>query len=117
PLVTIVPVRVLDCNGDGTSTDVANGIYYAVDEAHANVINLSLGAGSPSTALRLAVEHALASGVMVVAAAGNGGGSSCPPNTPVTTTTSSSTSTTTPPTTTPMSSTTSPPASTPSAGT
>jgi serine protease len=68
----IMPVKVLDRNGSGTYTNVANGIIWATDHG-ANVINLSLGGSSPSRALEAAVQYAYDHGVTVVAAAGNDG--------------------------------------------
>ena len=74
PLAWIVPVRVLDCNGNGTTKDVADGIIWAADPAggNADVISLSLG-GGPSMLEEQAIEYALSQGVTVVAAAGNNG--------------------------------------------
>jgi hypothetical protein len=65
-----MPVKVLNKNGSGTYTQVANGIYWAVDHG-AQVINLSLGGDSPSATLEDAVAYAYNKGVTVVAAAGN----------------------------------------------
>lgn len=69
----VLPVRVLDANGEGTDADVASGIIWAANHG-ADVISLSL-AGPKSSAESSAVAYALSKGVAVVAAAGNDG---CP---------------------------------------
>ncbi|NJL78155.1 MAG: S8 family serine peptidase [Richelia sp. RM2_1_2] len=69
----IMPVKVLDDFGSGSTTAVANGIYYAVDNG-ADVINLSLGGSFPSFGIERALEYANSKGVIVVMAAGNNGG-------------------------------------------
>jgi serine protease len=66
----IMPVKVLNSNGVGQDDWVANGIVWAADNG-AKVINLSLGAPSPSTVLEDAVNYAHDKGAVVVAAAGN----------------------------------------------
>ncbi len=68
--VRVLPVRVLDANGQGFYSDVVAGIRYAADRG-ARIINLSLGGGAYSRALQEAVDHARARGSLPVAAAGN----------------------------------------------
>ncbi len=72
PEVTILPVRVLDANGSGSNTWVANGIIWAVDNG-ANIINLSLGSASNSEVVADACAYAYNRGVTVLAATGNDG--------------------------------------------
>jgi subtilisin family serine protease len=69
---SIMPVKVLDANGVGNSTTVAQGIDWAV--AHgANVINLSMATTGNEQVLTTAISAAVARGVTVVIAAGNSG--------------------------------------------
>jgi len=77
PDARILPVRVLDANGEGTSDVVADGIRKAAD-AGAAVINLSLGTdvvlrNVSGSGLREALDHAWAKGSIPVLAAGNDG--------------------------------------------
>lgn len=74
PKTKILPVRVLDASGSGSTDVVARGLVWAVDKG-ADVVNLSLSSGFQDAALRRAVAYAQQRGVVVVAAAGNDGGS------------------------------------------
>ncbi len=69
---SIMPVKVLDATGNGTYTNIVNGITFAADNG-AKVINMSLGGASGSTALQNAVIYAYNRGVTIVCAAGNAG--------------------------------------------
>ncbi|WP_411375772.1 S8 family serine peptidase [Arthrobacter sp. MPF02] len=71
PGCTILAGKVLNDSGVGTSSSVANGINWAVNNG-AKVINMSIGAQASRT-LEAAVNKAWSKGVVLVAAAGNGG--------------------------------------------
>jgi serine protease len=70
----LMPVKVLNESGWGTTTDVADGIRWAADHG-AHVINLSLGGPRNARVLQKAIDYARSRGAVVVAAAGNTGGS------------------------------------------
>src|SRR6266480_1855943 len=73
PSAQVMPIRVLDANGEGDPDVVAKGIDYAVAH-HVDVINLSLGGDVLSTVasgddkFTAAVQNALNHGMVVVAA-------------------------------------------------
>ncbi|HEV7762880.1 MAG TPA: S8 family serine peptidase, partial [Acidimicrobiales bacterium] len=68
----IMPVKVLDGQGNGTDAQIASGIVWATDHG-AKVINMSLGGVGSSATLDNAVRYARTHDVVVVAAAGNDG--------------------------------------------
>jgi subtilisin family serine protease len=70
-------VRVLDCNGSGSTSGVISGVDW-VTQNHINpaVANMSLGGGA-STALDNAVNSLSNSGVAVAVAAGNSNANAC----------------------------------------
>ena len=80
PEARLLPVRVLDKEGNGTTAQIADGIRYAADQG-AQVINLSLGFQSPLgeavkvlggvTPVYDAIDYAFDKGAVVVFAAGN----------------------------------------------
>ncbi|MBI2410378.1 MAG: S8 family serine peptidase [Candidatus Kerfeldbacteria bacterium] len=70
PSAAVMAVKVLDSEGYGYDSNIADGIRYAVDNG-ADIINLSLGSSLASNTLKEAVDYAVAAGVLVVAAAGN----------------------------------------------
>ncbi|WP_276301571.1 S8 family peptidase [Halorussus lipolyticus] len=69
---TLHAVKVLDCAGSGTYSDIAAGIEYTANQGW-DVGSMSLGGDSGSQALQDAVEYAQNNGVLLVAAAGNAG--------------------------------------------
>lgn len=77
PDARVIPLRVLDDNGEGFSDDFVSAFDKAIAE-HANVINLSAGAVVPladkvfeDPAFESAVRRAVTAGIVVVFAAGN----------------------------------------------
>lgn len=66
----IMPIKVMEAEGYGTTFDIAKGIVWAVDHG-ADVINLSLGNYEPSSLMKKAIDYAYKKNVVMVAAAGN----------------------------------------------
>lgn len=71
PKARILPVRVLNSEGQGSVFSIARGIRYATQHG-AGVINLSLGLLNRSDCVRAALREARLSAI-IVASAGNGG--------------------------------------------
>jgi len=79
PKVTLVPVRVTDCNGSGWTSDLIAGIDWAVADHQAGqpaVMNISMS-GTLSAKVNAAVDRAIADGIVVVTAAGNNNKDAC----------------------------------------
>ncbi|WP_285475500.1 S8 family peptidase [Actinoplanes sp. NBRC 101535] len=75
--VQLVAVRVLDCEGSGTTAGVINGINWVTTNAvKPAVANMSLGGGT-STTLDTAVGNSIAAGVTYGIAAGNDNANAC----------------------------------------
>jgi serine protease len=75
--ITLHAVRVLGCNGSGSTSGVIAGVNW-VTQNHAKpaVANMSLGGGA-STALDDAVRNSIAAGVTYAIAAGNSNANAC----------------------------------------
>src|SRR6266704_1205794 len=73
--VSVMAVRALGPNGQGSSLNVSQAVRFAADNG-ARIINLSLGTnetfGGP-TDIELAINYAWSKGALIVAAAGNAG--------------------------------------------
>jgi subtilisin family serine protease len=77
--VSIVGVRVLNCRGSGTNSQVIAGIDWVTSDHAAGelaVANMSLG-GNASNALDNAVRRSIADGISYAIAAGNDNGNAC----------------------------------------
>jgi serine protease len=67
---SIMPVKVMDSSGSGTTFTITRGIYFAAANG-AKVFNMSLGTNSNSQTMRDAIAYAYSRGVIIVCAAGN----------------------------------------------
>ena len=77
--VTIHPVRIFDCAGSASASDVVLGLEYIVDDHLAGqpaVLNLSIG-GNANSLEDAAVQAVIDDGITVVVAAGNDGAPAC----------------------------------------
>ncbi|ARU60029.1 hypothetical protein CBW65_02325 [Tumebacillus avium] len=70
----IMPVKVLNSSGSGTTSNIIAGVRWAADHG-AKVINMSLGGGSYSQAFQDAVNYAWGKNIVLTAAAGGSGSS------------------------------------------
>jgi subtilisin family serine protease len=78
--VSIVPVRVLDSCGAGTTTMVLKGLNWILADHQPGekaVVNMSIGFEDTATIIDTAIKSLLAEGIVVVAASGNDGQSAC----------------------------------------
>jgi subtilisin family serine protease len=66
----VMPVKVLDSNGSGSTYAVAQGVIWATDHG-AKVINMSLGNYADAQFLHDAVKYAFDHDVVLIAASGN----------------------------------------------
>jgi subtilisin family serine protease len=76
--IALVPVRVLNCNGSGSWSDVVAGLDWVASNHSTGkaVANLSLGGGY-SQSVNDAVARVVQDGVVVAVAAGNDNGDAC----------------------------------------
>ncbi len=75
--ISVMAVRALGPNGQGTSTNTSQAIVWAADHG-ARIINLSLGTNETfigPTDIQLAINYAWSKGALIIAAAGNSGSS------------------------------------------
>lgn len=72
PDAVVMPLRVLDADNRGRTSDIAAALEWAADEG-VDIANLSLGGSVDSATERAAIEYAASAGVLLVAAAGNSG--------------------------------------------
>ncbi|MFM9014927.1 MAG: S8 family peptidase [Candidatus Nanopelagicus sp.] len=74
---SVIPVRVLNCRGSGSTSDIIAGINWIITVNSATAIaNLSLGGGA-SISLDAAVDNLIDDRVSVVVAAGNSSANAC----------------------------------------
>ena len=77
PGTKLTGVKVLDCSGSGSTSQVIKGVDWVTANAQRPAVaNMSLG-GSASSALDDAVRQSAASGVVYALAAGNSGADAC----------------------------------------
>lgn len=75
--VTLHPVRVLDCNGSGSTSGVIAGIdWVTANHVKPAVANMSLGGGA-STSLDTALRNSISAGITYAVAAGNENALAC----------------------------------------
>lgn len=78
--VTLVPVKVLGCDGSGYVSDVIAGLDWVIaDHSFGTpaVANMSLGFNGPQSSVDVATQSLIDDGVAVVVAAGNSGTLAC----------------------------------------
>lgn len=66
----ILPVKIMNAQGTGSTSDLTAGIIYAADRG-ANIINMSVGGFPHSQYVQDAVDYAWSKGAVLIGAAGN----------------------------------------------
>ena len=75
--VNLIAVRVLDCQGEGSMSDVIAGVNFVTQNAQGpSVANMSLGGGL-SQALDDAIQNSINAGITYIVAAGNENTNAC----------------------------------------
>lgn len=72
PNAELIVGKVLSNEGSGSSTGIARGIVWAVEQG-ANIISMSLGGGGPDQETNAAIDYAWKNFCWVIVAAGNSG--------------------------------------------
>jgi len=72
PLANLMVGKVLSNRGSGSSTGIAEGVLWAIDNG-ATIISMSLGGDTPHEPTRKAIQRANDNGILVCASAGNAG--------------------------------------------
>ena len=73
PTAQLLPLKAFKSDGTANLSDILRAIYYAVQQGHANVINMSFDTKTASTELKNALDYANQLGLTCVASAGNDG--------------------------------------------
>jgi subtilisin family serine protease len=73
PESKVVPVKVLDNNGNGSMESITQGIYWSADQSHIDFITMSLGSDFSNINMKKAVDYANSKGKVIFCAAGNSG--------------------------------------------
>jgi subtilisin family serine protease len=77
----VIPVRVLDNSGSGSTESLVAGLNYVIsdtrEQCKKKVVNLSLGLTTRVDSVDRAVQAAYRAGILVVVAAGNDGVDAC----------------------------------------
>lgn len=76
---TIVPVRVMNCSGQGSTSTLTAGIDWILannPSGTTSIVNMSIG-GPKDTAVNAATARLISAGIVVVAAAGNSNTDAC----------------------------------------
>ncbi len=77
--VRLVPIRVFDCSGEGSTADIVAGIELVLQQpvTGPRVVNMSLGADGIDPAVDNGVKRMISAGITVMLAAGNKGVNAC----------------------------------------
>ena len=73
PQVKIIPVKVLNKNGQGEMKDLISALNHLIKKGNVDVINMSFTSGYYSASFEKACKKAARKGMILVAAAGNAG--------------------------------------------